>query len=264
MTRRRADILLSERGLFPSREQARAAILAGTVRVDGAVIRKAGEPIDENAAIDVERGPRYVSRGGLKLEGALRDFDFDPTDVKAIDVGASTGGFTDCLLQHGARSVAAVDVGYGQLAWKLRQDARVAVYERTNIRTADPKTLDAPFDLAVVDVSFIGLLVALPSILRMLSDEGHLIALVKPQFEVGKGRVGKRGVVKDPVLHIEVLEKITQGIRESGLRVHGLTRSPIAGPEGNIEFWVWASRSGVDEAVDPTHVVMAAHEQLGG
>lgn len=264
MTRRRADIVIAERGLLPSREQARAAILAGEVKVDGRPVLKAGETIDVDAQIEVASRPRFVSRGGLKLEGALRIFGIDPTGLRVADVGASTGGFTDCLLQHGAHSVAAIDVGYGQLAWSLRQDPRVHVHERTNIRSADPVTLGAPFDLVVVDVSFIGLLVVVPALLGLLIDSGEMLSLVKPQFEVGKGRVGKRGVVKDPALHEEVLKKVVEGVREAGLRIRGVSWSPIVGPEGNIEFWLWASRSGQDIEVKPADVVRSAHAELGG
>jgi 23S rRNA (cytidine1920-2'-O)/16S rRNA (cytidine1409-2'-O)-methyltransferase len=262
--RQRADTLLVERGIFPSRERARAAILAGDVRVAGVRIAKAGELVDVDADLEVAEKRRYVSRGGDKLAGALDTFGIDPSGWRAVDVGASTGGFTDCLLQRGASSVCAVDVGYGQLAWPLRQDQRVAVFERTNIRTADPDSLGAPFDLVVVDVSFISLTTVLPHLRALMSDTGQLVALVKPQFEAGKGRVGKRGVVRDPDVHADVLKSVLVALAKSGLAVRGMTWSPIKGPEGNIEFWAWAATGGEASPVDPDAIVAAAHEQLGG
>jgi 23S rRNA (cytidine1920-2'-O)/16S rRNA (cytidine1409-2'-O)-methyltransferase len=264
MTRRRADVVLTERGLFPSRERAKAAILAGDVRVDGAVLTKAGEAIEPDASIEVAERPQYVSRGGLKLAGALEYFGIDPTGVRAVDVGASTGGFTDCLLQQGAVSVAAIDVGYGQLAWELRNDERVAVFERANIRHVVPDDVGAPFDLAVVDVSFISLRTVLDPVLGLLGDEGRLLALVKPQFEAGKGRVGKKGVVRDATIHEEVLEDVVSALVARSMDVDGMTWSPITGPEGNIEFWVWASRGEGNTDVDVPGVVAGAHEMLGG
>jgi 23S rRNA (cytidine1920-2'-O)/16S rRNA (cytidine1409-2'-O)-methyltransferase len=264
MTRQRLDVALVDRGLFVSRERARAAVLAGHVRVDGQPASKAGLQIGPDASIDVLEMPRFVSRGGVKLEGALEKFGIDVVGLRAVDVGASTGGFTDCLLQRGATHVTAVDVGYGQLAWSLRTDARVAVLERTNIRAIEPDVLGAPFDLAVVDVSFVGLSVVLPHIVALLGDVGVLVALVKPQFEVGKGRVGKKGVVRDAALHREVLERAVKGVIAQRLRVCGLTYSPITGPEGNIEFWLWAARGQAEEArIDIDAVVREAHETLG-
>jgi len=263
MTRRRADVVLADRGFFPSREKARAAILAGDVRVDGKVLDKAGAAIDENAAIEIAETPRYVSRGGLKLAGALAEFGVDVSGMRAVDVGASTGGFTDCLLQAGAASVAAVDVGYGQLAWSLRQDERVSVFERMNIRAVDPAAVGAPFDIAVVDVSFIGLKTVLPHVLRLLGPDGILLALVKPQFEAGKGSVGKRGVVRARDVHERVVRSVVDELHVSGMAVRGLTWSPITGPQGNIEFWVLAARSGPETGTDPSAVVDEAHERLG-
>jgi 23S rRNA (cytidine1920-2'-O)/16S rRNA (cytidine1409-2'-O)-methyltransferase len=180
-----------------------------------------------------------------------------------VDVGASTGGFTDCLLQRGAESVAAVDVGYGQLAWSLRSDPRVSVFERTNIREVEPASLGTPFDLAVVDVSFISLAKVLPYVLALIGPNGRLVALVKPQFEVGKGRVGKKGVVRDAALHIEVLESAEDAVRAAGWVVTGLTYSPITGPEGNIEFWIVAGVDGTPTTTTPREVVQAAHCELG-
>ncbi|GAB4283761.1 MAG: TlyA family rRNA (cytidine-2'-O)-methyltransferase [Coriobacteriia bacterium] len=263
MGRRRADVVLVERGLFPSREQARAAILAGEVTVDGVPIRKAGQEVEDDAVLAVAERRRYVSRGGLKLEGALDQFGIDPAGLRVIDVGASTGGFTDCLLQRGAAEVTALDVGYGQLAWALRTDDRVRVHERTNIRHADPVELGAPFDAAVVDVSFISLGTVLPVLLPMVSDDGWVLALVKPQFEAGKGRVGKKGVVRDAAVHEAVLEAVAQHARSAGWTVRGIAWSPVKGPEGNIEFWAWFARGGTETDVPVARVVAAAHEALG-
>ena len=264
MTRSRIDAVLVDRGLFASRERARAAVLAGEVRVAGEVVTKAGHQVDGDAPIEVAEKQRFVSRGGEKLLGALEAFGLDVAGTRAVDVGASTGGFTDCLLQRGADSVVAVDVGYGQLAWPLRTDPRVTVFERLNIRAADPVELGAPFDLVVIDVSFISLRVVLPHVLALLGEEGQLVALVKPQFEAGKGRVGKRGVVKDPTVHVDVLRAAIGAVREGGFVVRGLTYSPIKGPEGNIEFWMWAARAGQATGITPESVVAAAHTELGG
>ena len=264
MARRRIDAELVDRGLFASRERARAAVLAGEVRVGGQVVTKAGQAVDPEAAIEVAERRRYVSRGGDKLAGALDAFGIDVSGVRAADVGASTGGFTDCLLQRGASAVVAIDVGYGQLAWSLRTDPRVTVVERTNIRATDPAQLGAPFDVAVVDVSFISLRTVLPHVVALLGEEGFLVALVKPQFEAGKGRVGKKGVVKDASVHAEVLESVVRAAGEAGLTVRGLTFSPIKGPEGNIEFWLWAARDGELATSTAKDVVDAAHAKLGG
>jgi len=264
MTRRRIDAELVDRGLFASRERARAAVLAGEVRVDGEVVTKAGHAITEDAVIEVAERQRFVSRGGDKLSGALDVFGVPITGRRAVDVGASTGGFTDCLLQRGAASVCAVDVGYGQLAWSLRTDERVTVFERTNIRHADPVALGAPFDIVVIDVSFISLRVVMSHLLDLLGEHGDLIALVKPQFEAGKGRVGKRGVVKDPDVHEDVLRAAVDTAESGGLVIRGLAFSPIKGPEGNIEFWMCAARGGEPTALSAHDIVMAAHEKLGG
>jgi 23S rRNA (cytidine1920-2'-O)/16S rRNA (cytidine1409-2'-O)-methyltransferase len=264
VTRRRIDAVLVDRGFFASRERARAAVLAGEVRVGGEVVSKAGHAIEEDAPIEVAEKQRFVSRGGEKLFGALEAFGIDVTGVRAIDVGASTGGFTDCLLQRGAESVVALDVGYGQLAWSLRTDPRVRVFERLNIRAADPVELGAPFGLVVIDVSFISLRVVLPHLLELLGPHAQLVALVKPQFEAGKGRVGKRGVVRDPQTHEEVLRAAIEAAEAGGLVVRGLTHSPIKGPEGNIEFWMWAARTGETTETTPETVVASAHAKLGG
>lgn len=264
MAGRRLDVEAVERGLFASREQARAAILAGTVRVDGETVTKAGCAVGPDAVIEALAPPAYVSRGGLKLAGALDAFGIDPTGCTAIDIGASTGGFTDCLLKRGAMAVTAVDVGYGQLAWQLRTDPRVAVHERTNIRTADPEILGGPYDLAVIDVSFISLAKVLPAVEPLVNASGSVLALVKPQFEAGKGRVGKKGVVRDASVHEDVLRDVLAVAGEAGWVARGLSWSPITGPEGNIEFWVWLARTGEPASCDPAEVVRQAHEALGG
>jgi len=263
MARKRIDAVLVDRGLFESRERARAAILAGHVRIGEVPVLKPGEVVADDAVVEVTQRPRFVSRGGDKLAGALSTCGIDVRGRRAVDVGASTGGFTDCLLQEGATSVTAVDVGYGQLAWSLRNDDRVTVVERTNIRHADPLELGAPFDLVVTDVSFISLKTVLPSLLALAGPEADILALVKPQFELGKGRVGKRGVVRDATDHLEALESAAQAAVTLGLVVRGMTFSPIKGPEGNIEFWLWVARNGEPTETTAAQVVSAAHEKLG-
>lgn len=265
MSRRRLDAILTSRGLFGSREQARAAILAGDVTVAGVVLTKAGAQVEEAADIEVRERPRFVSRGGLKLEGALETFGLEVTGARAVDVGASTGGFTDALLQRGASEVVAVDVGYGQLAWSLRTDSRVRLFERTNIRHADPHELGAPFDLVVADLSFISLNLVLDRLLELCGEEGQLLLLVKPQFEAGKGRVGKKGVVRDPDIHADVLRATIESLKDRGCGVLGLVHSPITGPEGNIEFWVWAAPGApTSPEIDVEAVVGEAHARLRG
>jgi 23S rRNA (cytidine1920-2'-O)/16S rRNA (cytidine1409-2'-O)-methyltransferase len=251
MAGRRVDVEIASRGLTESREAARAAVLAGQVTVDGVVVTKAGAQVTADAVIEVAEGRRYVSRGGVKLEGALERFGIDPAGLQVLDVGASTGGFTDCLLQRGAARVTALDVGYGQLAWSLRIDPRVRVVERTNIRTADADTLGGSYDFVVIDVSFVGLAKVLPSVMPL-------------EVEVGKGRVGKKGVVRDPGAHTEVLETAAAAVRAGGWVVRGLWFSPITGPEGNIEFWMWSAPQGEPATDEPAAVVAAAHEALGG
>jgi 23S rRNA (cytidine1920-2'-O)/16S rRNA (cytidine1409-2'-O)-methyltransferase len=266
VARRRADAALVEAGLFASREQAKAAILAGRVTLVGAgPVLKAGGDVPDGAVFEVESGPEFVSRGGVKLAGALETFGRDVAGMRAIDVGASTGGFTDCLLQRGVVAVTALDVGYGQLAWKLRCDERVTVLERTNIRNVDLDALaGAPFDLAVIDVSFIGLGKVLPHVRPLLRDGGEVVALVKPQFEAGKARVGKRGVVRDAAVHADVLDTVAREASEAGFVVTDATWSPITGPEGNIEFWMRLSISGVPAGIDYAALVAAAHASVGG
>jgi 23S rRNA (cytidine1920-2'-O)/16S rRNA (cytidine1409-2'-O)-methyltransferase len=264
MPRRRADAALVEAGQFASREQAEAAILAGRVSMAGAPVLKAGADVPTDAVFDVVPEQQYVSRGGHKLTGALDDLGMDVAGLRAVDVGASTGGFTDCLLQRGVTAVTALDVGYGQLAWKLRCDERVTVLERTNIRNVDATIAGAPFDLAAVDVSFIGLGKVLPHIADLLTPAGEIVALVKPQFEAGKARVGKRGVVRDAAVHADVLETVAAEAEAAGFFVRGATWSPITGPEGNIEFWLRLSRVGEPLCIDYASLVREAHAALGG
>lgn len=245
--RERLDVLLAERGLTESREQAGRLIMAGAVVVNDQRVDKPGTLVETTAAVRIKNGARlpYVSRGGLKLEAALRAFSLDVTGAVALDVGASTGGFTDCLLQHGAVKVFAVDVGYGQLAWSLQQDPRVVSLERHNICTLDPTLLTEQPTLAVIDASFISLSTVMPYVTPLLTPNGAGIALIKPQFEVGKGRVGKGGIVRDPALHEEVVNRLQVQATNWGLRVRGVIESPVLGAKGNKEFlWYWQKREG--------------------
>ncbi len=265
MARRRADTALVDAGLFASREQAKAAILAGRVTLVGSgPVLKAGGDVPDDAVFEVEAAPEFVSRGGVKLSGALEKFGLDVAGMRAIDVGASTGGFTDCLLQRGAVSVTALDVGYGQLAWKLRCDERVTVLERTNIRSVDATVAGAPFDIAVIDVSFIGLGKVLPHVRPLLRDDGRVVSLVKPQFEAGKARVGKRGVVRDAAVHTDVLETVAREAKDAGFVLLDASWSPITGPEGNIEFWVRLALHGEPVRTDFAALVSDAHAAVGG
>lgn len=238
--KKRLDQLVLERGLAGSRERARTLIMTGQILVNDMPVDKPGTGVSEDARI-VSRSEdiAYVSRGGLKLEHALREFHIDPSGWDCLDVGASTGGFTDCLLQHGAASVCAVDVGYGQLAWKLRQDPRVRVIERTNIRYITEKELPSPFDLITIDVSFISLRIVVPAIHRFLKPGGRIIALIKPQFEAGKDQVGKGGVVKDLSVHEAVIDALKAYFAaDCGLTAVSVVQSPILGPKGNREFLI--------------------------
>ncbi|HPJ95905.1 MAG TPA: TlyA family RNA methyltransferase [Syntrophales bacterium] len=239
----RLDRALVDRGLTASREQARALILAGRVLVNDFKIDKAGSLVTESADVRIvgDLNP-FVSRGGLKLQGALAAFGIDVTGLIVLDVGASTGGFTDCLLQTGAQKVYALDVGYGQLAWKLRSDDRVSPIERTNIRYFDGSILKDPLDMATVDASFISLKIILPKVVSLIRPGGIIIALIKPQFEVGRGQVGKQGVVSDPLQHQTVIEEITQLCRLLRLEEIAVCESPLHGPAGNREFFICARR----------------------
>ena len=255
--KQRLDLLLVERGLVESREQARRLIMAGEVFVDQAVRDKPGQTFAADVDLRVRQALPYVSRGGLKLAAALGAFHLPLQGKIAIDVGASTGGFTDCLLQHGCSRVYAIDVGYGQLAWKLRTDPRVIVMERTNIRhlTALPDGVQA--DLAVVDASFISLTLVLPPALHLLTQAADIIALIKPQFEAGKAQVGKGGVVRDSGVHRQVLETVFQFAEQLGLAVNGIQPSPLLGPAGNVEFLIWCRRNATT-AIDPITTITQA------
>ena len=260
----RLDVLLVEKGLCESRSRAQAVIMSGEVYVNGQKSDKPGTPTDVEAEIEI-RGNAcpYVSRGGLKLEKALRDFGVDPTGLTCLDSGASTGGFTDCLLQNGAKQVFAIDVGYGQLAWSIRTDPRVVCMERTNIRYVTPEQLGTPVQLAVIDVSFISLRIVLPAVKALLSADGQIICLIKPQFEAGKENVGKRGVVRDPAVHQAVLNSFLQLADELQMTVCNLTFSPVKGPEGNIEFLGHLSMLPEGAVIpDTAALVTAAHEKL--
>jgi len=247
MSARRLDVVLVERGLAPSREQARALILGGRVRVAGSRVDKAGAAVDPQGEIAVEGGLPYVGRGGLKLAGALDRFGIDPRGLVAVDVGASTGGFTDCLLQRGAARVYAIDVGYGQLAWKLQSDPRVVRLDRVNIRSAGPGLLPEPCDLAVVDVSFISLRLVIAPALSLLREGARAVVLVKPQFEVGRGRVGKGGVVREPALWREVLDGLVDFAAASGHAVLDWCESPVTGADGNREFFLHLGKGGTGD-----------------
>lgn len=238
----RVDTLLVERGLVSSRHRARALIMAGRVRVDGAKIEKPGKEVALEAVLTVEEDLPYVSRGGLKLEAALDTFEIDPAGLRVLDAGASTGGFTDCLLQRGAARVVAVDVGYGQFHWKLRSDPRVSLLERTNLRFLGPEALPHPVDAAVGDLSFISLKVVLPIFREILPGRGWLVVLVKPQFEVGRADVGKGGVVRDPARARQAVEDIQSSADLSGFDVLGDMESPLKGPKGNREFFLYLIR----------------------
>ena len=244
MSKVRLDVLLVDKGLFPSREKAKGAIMAGTVYISGQKVDKAGTLIPEEAAISVkEDACPYVSRGGLKLEKAFVTFSLHLQDKVCMDIGASTGGFTDFMLKHGARKVYCVDVGYGQLDYRLRNDHRVINMERTNIRYVKPEDIPEPMDFISIDVSFISLELVLPVAYQLLKNEGQLICLIKPQFEAGKEQVGKGGIVKDGHIHEKVIQKVIDTATEEGFRVEGLTYSPVKGAKGNIEYLLWLRKT---------------------
>ena len=262
--KKRLDVLLVERMYAETRSKAQAIIMSGNVYVNGQKADKPGVSYEETVDIEV-RGAvcPYVSRGGLKLEKALRDFGVKPIDYVCSDSGASTGGFTDCLLQQGARKVFAIDVGYGQLDWKIRSDDRVVVMERTNIRFVTPEDLGEPLDLSVIDVSFISLKLVLPTIKQLLKPTGQVLCLIKPQFEAGKEKVGKKGVVREKSTHKEVLDNFVALAGELEFRILGLTFSPVKGPEGNIEFLAHLSLENVEGIVPDTGLVVEqAHNTL--
>ena len=262
----RLDVLLVSLGLAESRAKAQATIMAGEVYVNGQKADKSGMEVDITSNIEV-RGSAcpYVSRGGLKLEKALKNFAVDPTGYVCSDSGASTGGFTDCLLQQGASKVFAIDVGYGQLAWKIRNDPRVVVMERTNIRYVTLEDLGEPLDLSVIDVSFISLSLVLPVVKTLLKPTGQVLCLIKPQFEAGKDKVGKKGVVRDPAVHEEVLQNFISLAKSLDFTIRNLTFSPVKGPEGNIEFLAHLSmQPGEDSYLAPGDLVAQAHAALKG
>ena len=264
MAKKRLDVLLCEQGYFESREKAKAVIMAGEVFVNGQRADKPGASFAEDAAIEVRGGTlKYVSRGGLKLERALDFFGASPEGKVCIDCGASTGGFTDCMLQRGAKHVYSVDVGYGQLAWSLRSDERVTVLERTNVRYITPDMFPERPEFGTIDVSFISLALVLPALRRVILDGGEVCCLIKPQFEAGREKVGKKGVVREKETHIEVLNAFMRNAAENGFSVRGVTWSPVRGPEGNIEFLghLFASDAPAVGA-DIEAVVDEAHERL--
>lgn len=262
----RLDVLLVQRGLAPSREKAKTMIMEGNVFVDQQREDKAGSFFDVEAKIEVRGNTlRYVSRGGLKLEKAMEAFGLDLSGCVCMDIGASTGGFTDCMLQNGAAKVYAVDVGYGQFAWKLRQDPRVVCMEKTNIRYVTPDQIGEPLDFASVDVSFISLTKVLEPAKVLLREGAQMVCLIKPQFEAGKDKVGKKGVVREQSTHREVIEKVIAYARGLGFRVLHLDYSPVKGPEGNIEYLVHLANDNLpesEETADVAAVVRMAHEAL--
>ncbi len=263
MGKTRLDQRVHELGLAESRERAKALILAGEVYVNGEKQTRPAVIVPDDAQVEVRGGKLpYVSRGGLKLEKALDTFAVDPAGFICVDCGASTGGFTDCLLQRGAKRVYAVDVGYGQLAWSLRTDGRVTVMERTNARNLTPEMFPEKMDMAVMDMSFISLRLVLPAVKSLLGPDGQAICLVKPQFEAGREKVGKKGVVRDPAVHREVLERFLDSANELGFVVRGMTFSPVRGPEGNIEYLAWLGLTGQPADVDCAGLVGRSHEAL--
>lgn len=265
--RERLDVLLVEKGLFESREQAKRSIMAGEIFVDGRRIDKAGENVDVELPIEYKGSKMpYVSRGGYKLEKAIKSFGINLNDTICMDIGASTGGFTDCMLQNGAKKVYAIDVGYGQFAWKLRVDERVVCLERTNVRYATAEQVPDACDFASIDVSFISLTTIMPAVCSLLKENGEIMALIKPQFEAGKGKVGKKGVVREPEIHKEVIEKIVNYSLNNNLEILNIDFSPIKGPEGNIEYLIYLRKSSAKqedfnfELID--NIVNASHNQL--
>lgn len=263
----RLDILLVEKGICESREKAKTNIMAGLIFVDGQRIDKAGEKVKVDSEI-IFKGEKlkYVSRGGLKLEKAMNTFGIDLTNKVCMDIGASTGGFTDCMLQNNASKVFAVDVGYGQFAWKLRTDERVVCMEKTNIRYVTPEDIGVALDFASIDVSFISLRTIMPAVKALLGEKGEVVALIKPQFEAGRDKVGKKGVVRDKEVHLEVINTIINFLMDNELNVLGLSYSPIKGPEGNREYLVYFTkdkeREGNFELSQIEDIVNESHSQL--
>lgn len=267
--KKRLDMLMMERALAPSREKAKAYIMAGDVYVDGQKEDKAGTMFPETVKIEVRGNTLpYVSRGGLKLEKAMKNFDVTLEGKVCMDVGASTGGFTDCMLQNGAVKVYSIDVGYGQLDWKLRNDPRVVCMEKTNIRYVVPEDLEGPADFSSIDVSFISLTKVLLPVRNLLTESGEIVCLIKPQFEAGREKVGKKGVVRDPAVHQEVIEKVRDYAMSISMEPCHLSFSPIKGPEGNIEYLLHLKKqpegtiTGSSPEVEPENIVRQAHDQL--
>ena len=260
----RLDVLLVEKGFVESRQKAQTTIMSGLVFVNNQKVDKPGTSVAEDAQVEVRGNAlRYVSRGGLKLEKAMQTWPIVLENTICMDVGASTGGFTDCMLQNGAKKVYAVDVGYGQLAWSLRSDERVVCLERTNARYLNHEIIPDDPDFSSVDVSFISLKLILPAIAAVLKENGHVVCLIKPQFEAGKEKVGKKGVVRDPAVHLEVLENFLVHAKESGFTVLDLTFSPIRGPEGNIEYLGYLQKANwVEKTFDLDALVEASHGAL--
>ena len=249
--------------MFPSREKAKASVMAGLVYVDGQRIDKPGTSVDTEAEITVKEALcPYVSRGGLKLEKALELYGFSLENATAVDIGASTGGFTDCMLQKGAKKVFAIDVGYGQLDWKLRNDPRVVNMEKTNVRYLDTDTVDSDVDFISIDVSFISLKLIFPVAAKLLADDGSLVCLVKPQFEAGRSQVGKKGIVRDASVHKEVIENVIGYGKDNGLYSHGLTYSPVTGTKGNIEYLLYMKKTPAETEPDIDGTVEDSHRTL--
>lgn len=261
--KKRLDMLMMERALAPSREKAKAFIMAGDVYVDGQKEDKAGTMFPETVKIEVRGNTLpYVSRGGLKLEKAMKNFDVTLDSKVCMDVGASTGGFTDCMLQNGAVKVYSIDVGYGQLDWKLRNDPRVINMEKTNIRYLDTDTIDKDVDFISIDVSFISLRLVFPVASKLLSEKGSLVCLVKPQFEAGRDQVGKKGIVRDAAVHREVIENVIRYGEDNGLYSHGLTYSPVTGTKGNIEYLLYMKKINPGKRPNVEETVNASHDEL--
>ena len=264
MKKQRLDQLVFERGFTESRERAKTTIMSGIVYVNGQKADKPGMPVAPDAEIEVRGNALpFVSRGGFKLDKALKVFPVDPAGKTCIDCGASTGGFTDVLLQHGAKKVYAVDVGYGQLAWKLRTDERVVNMERTNVRHITSEEIPEVLDMAVMDVSFISIKLVIPAVGKLLKDGADYICLIKPQFEAGKEEVGKKGVVRDKNVHLSVINSFLEFVETSEFTLMGLDYSPIRGPEGNIEYLAWLKKGKYDSEIpDPKSIVDASHGEL--
>ncbi|NFN87370.1 TlyA family RNA methyltransferase [Clostridium sporogenes] len=265
----RLDLLLVQKGIFQSRERAKASIMAGEIFVDDNRVDKCGEKIKESSNIEF-RGEKlpYVSRGGLKLEKSIKNFEIDLNEKVCLDIGASTGGFTDCMLQNGAKKVFSIDVGYGQFAWKLRVDPRVVCMERTNVRYVTSEDLGEKANFASIDVSFISLTLVIPVVKELLNEKGEIMALIKPQFEAGREKVGKKGVVRESSTHKEVIDKIVEFVKKVDLNILNLDFSPIKGPEGNIEYLIYMTKDKEinsdfkDDYVD--YIVNKAHNNLNG